>query len=313
MTGGISGYRGYTYQTLVFLNELLKNLSISGELEKGDDFLIKKKEKIIVCFQTKDYSEPLKSKDVQKFIPNFIKSYNFGARRFIIHSPFGVIKKLDLKDIFLKLEEKDKISKKELAIAQKLEIDIIKKSRKEIETELKMRIGDIIKDSGGSILSGETEKIAEKISGVLFTTQKEFTKKEILDLIIKEGVPFVRSLPKESLKNSSDLSTKYLEEDFETCESDKAIHFLTKFYLKKKNLSQNPSLQEKFSEFYFRIGKHIQQKKLNKIKLDKFRELIKKLIKSKEIELERFIEGDDTIVEEIYNSLIGECYFRPKK
>ncbi|MBS3089930.1 hypothetical protein J4461_03570 [Candidatus Pacearchaeota archaeon] len=101
MVGGKSGYKGYAYQTLVFLNELLEPESNYGELEKGDDFSIKKGEKIS-CYQTKDYSEPLKSSDVQEFIPNFFKSYRSGAREFIVFSPYGAIKKLDLEKIYEK-------------------------------------------------------------------------------------------------------------------------------------------------------------------------------------------------------------------
>ena len=101
MTGGLSGYKGYTYQTLVFLNELLKEDCISGQLEQGDDFLIKNPN-LDSCFQTKDYVEPLKNSDIQEFIPNFIKSYQNGAREFIVYSPFGAVKTLDFEKIYQK-------------------------------------------------------------------------------------------------------------------------------------------------------------------------------------------------------------------
>ncbi len=312
MTGGKSGYKGYTYQTLVFLNELLSEDTISGELEKGDDLFIKKNN-LNYCFQTKDYSEPLKSSDIENFLPNFIRAYNLGARKFIVHSPFGAIKKLDLDKIYKKLADAQKITPAENSLLSSIAIEFIKKSRGELEAEIKLKIGDFIKSKGGMILSDETSVIAEKIMGILFIQLREITRVQLLALIEKEGVPFITSIPEESLVNSSDLFLKYKEENFDKQVCESAIHFLTRFYFKRKKLSLNPSLQDNFALFYCAVQKEITERSIKKITLKEFQSLISDILKIKrDLELNNFLDSDKLIIIEMYNSLIGECHFRPK-
>ena len=315
MTGGKSGYKGYTYQALVFLNELLSENSISGELEKGDDFLIKKNNGNLTCYQTKDYSMPLKNSDVKKFIPNFIFAYKDGAREFNIISPFGMIKKIDLNKIFEDLLKLEKISKEDFLLKDEIISLIItkKKSRSEIEAELKIKMGDIIKNEGGSILSDETVDICTGILGEFYKDQKEVSKSSVLEKIKKYGTPFSIKVPKRCVTNSSDLIVKYFKEEFGKKISESAVHFLVKFYFKRKRLAQNPSLLNKFTEFYGLILKEIKTKKLIKINFKDYKKLIETILSNKKYqELENFIEGNNTILKEMYNHMIGECHFRPK-
>jgi len=307
MTGGKSGYKGYTYQALAFLNELLSKNSIYGELEKGDDFLIKKDGGNMICYQTKDYSTPLGSSDVKKFIPNFISAYKDGARKFKIISPFGMIKKIDLNKIFEDLFKLGKISKKDFLIKNEI-ISLIttkKNSRSEIEAELKIKIGDIIKGDGGSILSDETVDICMKILGEFYKDQKKVNKSLILEKIKKYGSSFSVHPSKKSLTNSSDLIEKYLQEKFEKKLSESAVHFLVKFYFKRKRLAQNPSLLNKFTKFYFLILDKIKAKKLIILRFKDYKILVKRVLSDeKDQELEIFVEGDASILREMYNNMI---------
>jgi len=315
MTGGKSGYKGYTYQALVFLNELLSEDALTGELEKGDDFIIKKNNNSTVCYQTKDYSGPVKGSDVKKFIPNFVSAYKKGIRDFVIVSPYGLVKALNWIKLFDDLIKSKKVSKKDLTLRDNVikVIRVDKKSRGEIEAELKIKISDIIKDDGGSILSDETVEIYLNILGDFYNKQEEVHRASVIEKIKKGGIPFATQVPKDCVKNSSDLIVKYLEEKFEKKLSESAVHFLVKFYFKKKRLAQNPSLLNKFTELYCLICEEIKSKKLSKISFKDYEKLIKKILSNKnDFELENFIGADNSISKEMYNHMIGECHFRPK-
>lgn len=316
MTGGKSVFKGCCYQTLVFMNSLLDEDSLKGELEEGDDFVIYKKTGNKCC-QSKDYNSPVKKKDISAFLPNFIRYYKKDRdSNFIIFSPFGTVKTISYKIILEELKKKEKISDEEYELGQEIVPRISETliSDSQIKSELKNSIADIIKGCGCSILSKETWDIIMKIMGELMYSGKEITREEIIEMIIKEAPRFVSNLPKEAVKNSSDLVIKYDQEGFkETEHIDSAVHKLTIFFKKKKTLSLNPSLLEKFSKFYGRVEEDFINNCVERITITDFKKIILDEVKKEGLELENFFASDPDILDEMYNSLIGGCTLRPKK
>lgn len=309
--GGENGFKGYSYQTLAFLNEMLKDDSIKGQLEKEDDFYIEKERGIKICAQAKDISKVVGKTEIKTFANNFIKSYLSGnSNNFLIISPFGVSKTIDIKEIFLEIG-KDKINDDQLT---KLisSLQIIKMTREHLISEICLKIGDNIKDDGGSIKTKDISKIIEQIMGQFFIEQKEIKSKELVQAIKLSGKPYIVDIPEGDIDNASDLMTKYFEKKL-VSQSNRGLKCAVNFCKRsRRSLIPNPTLSQKFQLLISNVIQDIKSKNIESLNFDEFKKIFNSELQKSEGDLKEFVEANKDILEEIYNKLIEVCIYYPK-
>ncbi len=281
MTGGKSGYKGYSYQTLIFLKELLIEDSLEGILEEGDDFLIIKSD-YAECYQAKDYEKPIGSTEIKKFLPNFFTYSRSNINsRFVIISPYGIVRGCNFEELCNDLLSSKKINCNKQEIDKLVKNITIKKvSEGQLKSDLSNAVADIIKSSGGNILTKEAWEIVLKLLGDIIIKLKITKRQEMVDAILKEGSPFISGVPKDCWKNSSDLVMKYSEGKFDKQQADMAVSFMANFYLKRKRLVINPSLSEKISLLYLNAENLIKNNISTYLTETEFKDLILFILKT---------------------------------
>jgi ribonucleotide monophosphatase NagD (HAD superfamily) len=316
MSGGKSGYKGYTYQTLAFTHIMLNQDSVSGELEAGDDFLIIKEQETI-CYQTKDLSGVVGVSDAKKYVVNFLKYYNQNNKSsFIVLTNHGVSKNIDYSAIIDKLFKEKKI-KKELYQHKAKVVSLIShkiQTRNEILANLKIKLSDVIKSFGGTVLSKETEVIIDYLIGKLFIEQRVYSKNEIVEVIEREGSRFIQGISKSMLEGATDLVIKYYKQGFSNSHADEQVHSVTSFLAKKRSLTLKPTLFEKIIQFYTALERSVKDSKVKELTLIQFKKIVDNAIKNiKDIEVQNYFDSDTELSEQIFNEMIRKCMFYPKK
>lgn len=319
MNGGISGYEGYSYQTLSFFYKLLlENNCKSGELEKEDDFLIINNNDEYICYQCKNYNSKLTKTHINKIINTFFEIYKKKEKRiFVIFSSNGINNNIKFNEIVDDLEKNKKISfkneKDKINFITSLKSESITKTQ--LFAEIKLLISDIIHNEGGAIPTKDTEKIIDKIIGNMFRELKQINRDDLIEEIKKYSYSYMKLVPSNMNYQSTDISKKYSIENFDNQIINDSITSNINFLIKKKRLSQVPSVEEQMDILINNIADKLKEKNLNQLKLEEFSLMFDSVYNSnyKFSILEDYYSNLNELKKELFNELIGICILKPKK